>query len=229
MDKILSGIRVLDFTDAVAGPYCTRYMADCGAEVYTIERPGGKAARSVPYFFKGESLQFLYNHCGKKSIGVDLKKESSKELIFKLAKKCDVVIESLRPGVMAGLGLDYSAFQAANPSIIMCSISGWGQTGPYAENMGADLSIQATSGILDLTGEPDKRPVLVGFAVTDLLAGLNAFGAICAALVHRERTGKGDYIDIAMNDCAVGCLHEAFGIHTLTEGKEAMKRVRELQ
>ena len=225
MNKILGGVRVLDFTDAVAGPFCTRYMADCGAEVITIERPGGKAARGVPYFFKGESLQFIYNHCGKKSIGLDLKKEDSKELVFKLAKKCDVVIENLRPGVMGELGLDYAAFQAVNPSIIMCSISGWGQSGPNAEQMGADLSIQATSGILDLTGEPDKRPVLVGFAVTDLLAGLNAFGAICAALVHRGKTGKGDYIDIAMNDCAVACLHEAFGIHTLTQGKEAMKRV----
>jgi crotonobetainyl-CoA:carnitine CoA-transferase CaiB-like acyl-CoA transferase len=225
MEKIFSGVRVLDFTDALAGPFCTRYMADCGAEVLNIEKPGGKATRGVPYFFKGQGLQFLYNHCGKKSIGIDLKKEGAKRIALSLAKKCDVVIENFRPGVMASLGLDYSAFEEANPSIIMCSISGWGQNGPYAERMGADLSIQAISGILDLTGDPGKRPTLVGFPVTDILAGLNAFGAICAALFNRAKTGRGDYIDIAMADCATACLHEAFGIHTLTGGKEAMQRV----
>ncbi|HEX2964164.1 MAG TPA: CoA transferase, partial [Syntrophorhabdaceae bacterium] len=224
MDKILSGVRVLDFTDALAGPYCTRYMADCGAEVINIEKPGGKMARGIPYFFKGESTDFMYNHCGKKSLGIDMKKKGSRELILKLAKTCHVIVENFRPGVMKEFNLRYEDFKEANPSIIMCSISGWGQEGPRAEQMAADLSIQSISGILDLTGDPDGRPSLVGFPVTDILAGLNAFGAICAALFHRAITGQGDYIDIAMADCAINCLHMAVGVHTLTEGKTELKR-----
>jgi crotonobetainyl-CoA:carnitine CoA-transferase CaiB-like acyl-CoA transferase len=224
MEKILSGVQVLDFTDALAGPYCTRYMADCGANVLNIEKPGGKMARGIPYFHKSVSVDFIYNHCGKKSIGIDMKKKGSRELILKLAKVCDVVTENFRPGVMKEFGLTYADFQAVNPSIIMCSISGWGQEGPRAEQMAADLSIQSVSGVLDLTGDPKGRPSLVGFPVTDILAGLNAFGAICAALYHRSVTGKGDYIDIAMADCAINCLHQAVGVHTLTEGKVELKR-----
>jgi crotonobetainyl-CoA:carnitine CoA-transferase CaiB-like acyl-CoA transferase len=224
MPKVLSGIRVLDFTDALAGPYCTRYMADCGAEVLNIEKPGGKQARSIPYFHKGVGLDFLYNHCGKKSVGIDMKREGSRELVLNMARVCDVVMENFRPGVMRDFKLTYEDFKNVNPSIIMCSISGWGQSGPRAEQMAADLSIQSVSGILDLTGDPNGRPSLVGFPVTDILAGLNAFGAICAALYHRTVTGKGDYIDIAMADCAINCLHQAVGMHTLTEGKVKLKR-----
>ena len=222
--KVLSGIRILDFTDALAGPYCTRYMADCGAEVLNIERPGGKQARGIPYFHKGAGLDFLYNHCGKKSIGIDMKREGSRELILDMARVCDVVMENFRPGVMRDFKLAYEDFKKVNPSIIMCSISGWGQSGPRAEQMAADLSIQSVSGILDLTGDPNGRPSLVGFPVTDILAGLNAFGAICAALYRRTVTGKGDYIDIAMADCAINCLHQAVGMHTLTEGKVELRR-----
>jgi len=224
MEKVLSGVRVLDFTDALAGPFCTRYLADCGAEVISIERPGGKVARATPYFFRGQSVDYMYNHCGKKSIGIDLKKSGAHDLVMKLAKACDVIVENNRPGVMKELGLEYGAFQAVNPSVIMCSISGWGQAGPYAEYMGADLSLQASSGILDLTGDPGKRPTLVGFPVTDILSGLNAFGAICAALYRRTVTGKGDYIDIAMADCAFATLHQAAAVHLLTEGKEENQR-----
>jgi CoA:oxalate CoA-transferase len=224
MDKILNGVRVLDFTDALAGPYCTRYLADCGAEVINIEKPGGKMARGIPYFHKGVSVDFVYNHCGKKSLGIDMKKKSSRDLILKLAETCDVVMENFRPGVMKEFKLTYEDFKTVNPSIIMCSISGWGQEGPRAEQMAADLSIQSISGILDLTGDPKGRPSLVGFPVTDILAGLNAFGAICAALYRRAVSGEGDYIDIAMADCAINCLHQAVGAHTLTEGRVELKR-----
>jgi crotonobetainyl-CoA:carnitine CoA-transferase CaiB-like acyl-CoA transferase len=181
-------------------------------------------ARGIPYFHKGVSVDYIYNHCGKKSIGIDMKKEGSRELILKLAKSCDVVMENFRPGVMKEFQLTYDDFKTVNPSIIMCSISGWGQEGPRAEQMAADLSIQSISGILDLTGDPKGRPSLVGFPVTDILAGLNAFGAICAALYRRAVSGQGDYIDIGMADCAINCLHQAVGVHTLTEGKVELKR-----
>jgi crotonobetainyl-CoA:carnitine CoA-transferase CaiB-like acyl-CoA transferase len=139
--------------------------------------------------------------------------------LLKLARVCDVVVENFRPGVMKSYGLEYEAFKEVNPSIIMCSISGWGQSGTKSELMAADISVQAQSGILDLTGEPDQPPSLVGFPVSDFLAGLNAFGAICAALYHRLVTGQGEYIDIAMLDCAITMLHQAVGVHLYTEGK----------
>jgi crotonobetainyl-CoA:carnitine CoA-transferase CaiB-like acyl-CoA transferase len=225
LGKILEGIRVLDFTDALSGPFCTRYLADCGCEVINIERPGGKANRSIPFFFKGQGIEYIFNHCGKKSIVIDLKNAESHELVMKLAEVCDVVIENFRPGIMKGFDLDYQAFKKVNPSIIMCSISGWGQSGTKSELMAADLSVQALSGILDLTGEPDGPPVPVGFPVTDFLAGLNAFGAICAALYNRAVTGKGNYIDISMLDCAATTLQKPIGLHLFTEGKMEDHRV----
>jgi CoA:oxalate CoA-transferase len=223
MGKILEGIRVLDFTDALAGPFCTRYLADCGCEVICIEKPGGKVNRTNPHYYKGYSIEFLYNHCGKKSVVVDLKNEKSRELVLKMVEQCDVVVENYRPRVMKGFGLDYKSLQKINPAIIMCSISGYGQTGTKSELMAADLSIQAESGIFNLTGELDN-PSLVGFPVTDVLAALNAFGAICAALYRRTITGEGEYIDIAMLDCALAPLQQAVGLYTLTGGKQEVRR-----
>ena len=190
MDKVLSGVRVLDFTDRLAGPYCTRYLADCGCDVINVEPPDGANCRTMPYLFEGQSTDYMYNHCGKKSIAIDLKKEGAHALVMKLAKVSDVVVENFRPGVMARLGLDYNAFKKVNPSIIMCSISGWGQAGPYSELMGADVTTQAYSGIFDLTGPADRPPRFVGIPIADILAGVNAFGAICAALYRRTRNGK---------------------------------------
>jgi len=224
LDKVLSGVRVLDFTDRLAGPYCTRYLADCGCDVINVEPPAGANCRTMPYTFDGQSTDYMYNHCGKKSLAIDLKKKGAHELIMKLAKSFDVVVENFRPGVMARLGLDYNAFKEANPSIIMCSISGWGQTGPYSELMGADITTQAYSGILDLTGPPDRPPCFVGIPITDILAGVNAFGAICAALYRRTRTGEGDYIDIALVDCVINALRNEVGVHVLTKGRERLNR-----
>ena len=224
MKKVLSGIRVLDFTDALAGPFCTKYLADCGCQVISVEKPGGKMNRSLPFFYKGYGIEYIFTHCGKESIVIDLKNSEARSLVMKLAKVCDVVVENYRPGVMENLGLDYQAFKEINPSIIMCSISGWGQSGTKSELMAADISVQAQSGILDLTGEPDQPPSLVGFPVCDFLAGLNAFGAICAALYNRLLTGQGDYIDIAMLDCAIVTLNQAVGLHLFTEGKKSIHR-----
>jgi crotonobetainyl-CoA:carnitine CoA-transferase CaiB-like acyl-CoA transferase len=224
MEKVLKGVRVLDFTDRLAGPFCTRYLADCGCEVINVETPGGANCRTMPYNFDGQSTDYMYNHCGKKSIVIDLKTPEGHELALRLAKLCDVVVENFRPGVMGRLGLDYAAFRAVNPAIVMCSISGWGQTGPYSEMMGADVTTQAYSGILDLTGPPDRRPCFVGIPITDILAGLNAFGAVCAALYRAARTGIGDYIDIALVDCVVATLRNEVGLHILSRGKEEMRR-----
>jgi crotonobetainyl-CoA:carnitine CoA-transferase CaiB-like acyl-CoA transferase len=219
MDRILSGVRVLDFTDAMAGPYCTTQLANCGCEVINLERPGGKVIRSVPPFHEGYSIDFMYNHCGKKSIAIDLKAVGARDLVLKMAGVSDVVVENFRPGVMASFGLDYAAFQEANPSIIMCSISAWGQTGPYAELMGVDAITQAQSGVVHMSSEPGERPHFVGFPVTDILAGVTAFGAICAALYRRTRTGQGEYIDIAMYECLIAALYNSVGTHILSEGE----------
>jgi crotonobetainyl-CoA:carnitine CoA-transferase CaiB-like acyl-CoA transferase len=224
MKKILNGIRVLDFTDALAGPFCTKYLADCGCQVISVEKPGGKMNRSLPFFHKGYGIEYIFTHCGKESIVIDLKNSEARSLVMKLAKVCDVVVENYRPGVMESLGLGYKAFKEINPSIIMCSISGWGQSGTKSELMAADISVQAQSGILDLTGEPDQPPSLVGFPVCDFLAGLNAFGAICAALYNRVLTGQGEYIDIAMLDCAIVTLNQAVGLHLFSEGKKSIQR-----
>jgi crotonobetainyl-CoA:carnitine CoA-transferase CaiB-like acyl-CoA transferase len=224
MEKVLSGVRVLDFTDRLAGPFCTRYLADCGCEVINVETPGGANCRTMPYLFDGQSTDFMYNHCGKKSMVIDLKRPEGHDLALELAKRCDVVVENFRPGVMARLGLDYAAFRQVNPAIVMCSISGWGQTGPYAEMMGADVTTQAYSGILDLTGEPNRRPCFVGIPITDILAGLNAFGAICAALYRVAKTGQGDFIDIALVDCVTTTLRNEIGLHLLSRGTQKMIR-----
>ena len=228
MRKVLSGVRILDFTDALSGPFCTRYLADCGCEVISIEKPGGKMTRAIPYFHQGQAVDYLYNHCGKKSIVIDLKNPKAYDLIMRFAKECDVVVENFRPGVMKEYGFDYDSFKKVNPKIIMCSISGWGQTSPKAELMAADLSVQSQSGILDLTGDPDGPPSLVGFPVTDILGGLNAFGAICAALYRRTISGEGDYIDISMLDTAFATLHMATGMHLLSEGKDELHRAGRL-
>ncbi len=224
MEKVLSGVRVLDFTDRLAGPFCTRYLADCGCEVINVETPGGANCRTMPYLFDGQSTDYMYNHCGKKSMVIDLKKPEGRDLALKLAKTSAVVVENFRPGVMARLGLDYAAFKEVNPAIVMCSISGWGQSGPYAEMMGADITTQAYSGILDLTGEPNRRPCFVGIPITDILAGLNAFGAVCAGLYRAAKTGQGDFIDIALVDCVTTTLRNEIGLHLLSNGKKKMLR-----
>jgi len=217
--RVLSGIRVLDFTDAMAGPFCARYLADCGCEVINIERPDGKIARYLPYSEKGYCAEYIQNHCGKKSLAMDLKAPGARDLIMKMAKVSDVVLENFRPGVMKDFGLSYDDFKEVNPSIIMCSISGWGQTGPEREFMGIDSVVQASRGLMYLSSGPEERPVFVSFAVSDILAGLNGFGAICAALFRRSMTGEGDYIDIGMGDCLLAALGNSIGAHILSNGK----------
>ncbi len=208
-DDILAGVRVLDFTTIVSGPYCTRLLADLGAEVIKVEPPEGDYIRTQPPMRNGHSAYFAHLNCGKKSIAIDLKRPGASDLMRELADRCDVVVENSRPGVMRRLGLDYARLSSRNPRIIYCSISGFGQSGPWAGRSAYAPILHAASGY-DVTNlsyqEGLAAPLKTGIYVGDVLGGTCAFGAIQAALYHRERTGRGENIDLAMMDAMLGML-----------------------
>lgn len=198
----LAGVRVLDLTRVLAGPFCTRTMADMGAEIIKVEPPGGDVARQFEYTTpEGVSGYFMQQNCGKKDISLDLADPTAKEVLRRLAELSDVVVENYRPGVMKRLGFSYQDLREINPSIIMCSISAFGQDSPYANRPAGDMVVQSMSGIASLTGEPDGAPQTTGMSFSDTTGGIHAFGAICAALYQRSLTGRGQYIDIALVDC----------------------------
>lgn len=198
----LAGVRVLDLTRVLAGPFCTRTMADMGAEIIKVEPPGGDVARQFEYTTpEGVSGYFMQQNCGKKDISLDLADPAAKEVLRRLAEISDVVVENYRPGVMKRLGFSYQDLRKINPSIIMCSISAFGQDSPYANRPAGDMVVQSMSGIASLTGEPDGAPQTTGMSFSDTTGGIHAFGAICAALYQRSLTGRGQYIDIALVDC----------------------------
>jgi len=201
-NAILEGIRVLDFTVHTAGPTCTAQLADLGAEVIKVEIPGyGDETRYHTPIVEGLGTQFMWNNRGKKSITVDMKDPCGTKILLELGKKVDLVVESLKPGSMKKMGLDYTEFEKVNPQIIYCSLSAFGQTGPKAAEPGFDIVAQAASGIMDLTGDTDGPPVKSGIFLSDFVSGKDTFGAIMAALFHKQRTGEGQYIDIAMLQC----------------------------
>lgn len=213
---ILDGIRVLDFSAVISGPFCTRMLADLGADVIKIEPPEGELLRHAPPFKTnpdGEAISTLFTplNAGKRCLSLDLKQAEAIYALQMLVKSCDVVVENFSPGVMARLGLDYSSLKQHKTDIIMCSISGFGQTGPMAARPAYAPIVHAWSGF-DLTllaaqNEADK-PLNMGPPVADTTASQQAFGAICAALFHRERTGVGQYIDISMYDALIATLHK---------------------
>jgi len=201
-NSILNGIRVLDFTTHTAGPTCTAQLADLGAEVIKIELPGyGDETRYLTPTVEGYSTQFMWNNRGKKSITVNLKDPDGVRLLLELGKKVDIVVESMKPGSMKKMGLDYVAFKKVNKQIVYCSLSAYGQTGPKAHEPGFDIVAQAASGIMDLTGHPGGPPVKCGVFMADFVCGKDAFGAMIAALFHKFRTGEGQYIDISILQC----------------------------
>ncbi|NQV60879.1 MAG: CoA transferase [Alphaproteobacteria bacterium] len=206
----LDGIRVLDFSMFLAGPYCTRLMADMGAEIIKVEPPGGDFLRQSPPFRDGKSAYFGQINCGKKSLELDMKDDLGRELVRRLMPTVDVVLENFRPGVMARLGLDYDTLSALRPGLVYCSISGYGQTGPGALLPAFAPIIHAASGydliMMDYQNIGDKPPA-VRSTVADILGATHAFGAINAALVQRLRTGRGQYIDVAMMDA----MHNLLG------------------
>lgn len=208
MARALDGIRIIDFSKALAGPYCTMLLADMGAEVIKVEMPGsGDDSRGWgPPFIEGESAYFLSINRNKKSITLNLKDDKAKEIALKIIEKADIVLESNRPGVMTKLGLDYETVKKINSGIIYCSISGFGQTGPYSKRPGFDQVIQGYGGIMGLTGEKGGGPLKVGIAVTDIATGMFAATGILTALFHRERTGQGQHVDASMLDGQVSWL-----------------------
>jgi len=219
--KIYSGIRILDFSRVLTGPYCTRLFADMGAEVIKVEQPvTGDDARGFPYVISpGNTGYYLQQNCGKKSISLDMRKKEAIEILKKLVLISDVVVENFRPGVMAKYKLDYENLKAIKKDIIMCSISAFGQTGPLSPFVGNDLTTQAMSGLMDMTGEPDGPPSNAGAAIADTIAGTHAFGAIASALYQRERTGLGEYIDISMLDCMFAQFEIAVQSFILSKGQ----------
>ena len=206
--KALEGISVLDLTRALAGPFCTLMLGDNGADVIKIEIPGtGDDTRQWgPPFIQGESAYYLSINRNKRSLTLNLRDPKAKEIFLKMAGKADVVVENFTPGVMSRFGLEYQAVKAVNPKIVYCSISGFGQDGPYQNRPAYDQIMQGLSGLMSITGEPDGEAQKVGLAITDIGAGMwSAFG-IMAALRHREIAGEGQYIDVSMLDAQVAWL-----------------------
>lgn len=203
--KLLEKIRVLDLTNVLSGPFCTMHLALLGAEVIKIENPdGGDLARKLGNVNALNKLlmgtSFLAQNANKKSLTLNLKLAEGKEIFRKLLETADVVVENFRPGVMAKLGFSYEKICAVNPKIVYCAISGFGQTGPDAFKPAYDQIIQGLSGVMAVNGDERLNPLRAGFPVCDTVGGLNAAFAIMAALYHRERSGEGQFIDIAMLD-----------------------------
>ncbi len=207
----------MDLTRVLAGPFCTMILSDLGAEVFKVEIPGrGDDTRRYPPFVGGVSSYYLSLNRGKKSITLNLKTREGVEVLHRLASKVDVVVENFRPGVTGRLGVDYGSLSKLNPGLVYCSISSFGQTGPYAQWPGYDLIIQGMSGLMGITGEEGGDPVRVGVAVEDINAGLHGVIAILAALWVREKTGVGQYIDLSMLDAGVSWMTYVAGNYFAT-------------
>src|SRR3954451_10611306 len=199
----LAGLRVVDLTQVMAGPFCTMLLADFGADVIKVEPPDGDSTRQMPGAVGTDSPSFNAVNRGKRSSALNLKHADGRRIFARLAAASDIVIENYRPGVMTSLGLDYAALSAANPRLIYASISGYGQTGPQRGKGGFDLIAQGVAGIMSITGEPGGPPVKAGVPITDLGAGLFALVGILAALEYRHHTGVGQYIDTSLVDAGV--------------------------
>ncbi|MDP2173112.1 MAG: CaiB/BaiF CoA-transferase family protein [Candidatus Cloacimonadaceae bacterium] len=219
MDKPLSGIRVLDLTRVLAGPYCTLILSDLGAEIIKVENPaGGDDSRGYGPFINGRSLYFISINRGKKSVSLNLKTPKGKEILKELAKHCDVLVENFRPGTMERLGLGYETLKTINPRLIYAASSGFGHSGPYSEKPAYDILAQAMGGIMSITGWQGMAPTRVGMSLGDITASLFTAIGINAALFQREKTGLGQKIDIAMLDCQIAILENAL-VRFQAEGK----------
>ena len=221
----LDGIKVLDLSRVLAGPYGTQILADHGAEVWKVEIPGkGDDTRAFgPPFQNGESAYFMSVNRNKRSITINMKSNDGIEIIKNLLLKADVLIENFRPGTLDKFGLDADSALKMNPRLIYCSVSGFGQTGPWSRKPGYDLAIQGMGGIMSLTGEPDGPPTKVGTSIADIISGIYAAQGILLALVARNKTGRGQKIDISMLDGQISLLTYQAGIY-FAEGKSPMRK-----
>ncbi len=221
---LLDGYKVLDFTHFVAGPTTTRLMAGMGAEIIKVEiAPHGDRSREFDYVRDQRSAFFIQQNRGKKSLCVDLRRREGVDLIKLLVPKVDVVVENFAPGVISEMGLSYEVLKAINPKIIMCSISALGQTGPLADDAGFDFIGQAYAGITSLIGEEHGPPYMPMVAIGDVSAGAHAMGAIACALLHRERTGLGQYIDVSLLDTYFHCQTIGVQLCSASQGTREMK------
>ena len=204
----LSHLRVLDLSRVLAGPWASQVLADLGAEVIKVERPGtGDDTRGWgPPWLGTESAYFLSANRGKKSITLDLARAEAQDIVRRLAPLCDVVLENFKAGQLRKYGLDYDSLAAVNPRLVYCSITGFGQTGPYRDRAGYDFLVQGMGGLMSITGEPGGGPLKVGVAITDILTGMYAATAVLAALAHRDRSGRGQHVDLALLDVQVAML-----------------------
>jgi crotonobetainyl-CoA:carnitine CoA-transferase CaiB-like acyl-CoA transferase len=234
MTRPFAGVRILDFTQVLAGPYASYQLALLGAEVIKIERRGGEDMRRTPlsreWADRNMAPSFIAVNGNKKSLTLDLQKPAAREIVLKLAANADIVMENFRAGVMDRLGLGYQALSAINPKLIYCAISGLGQTGPSSTEAGYDGKIQAMSGIMAITGHEEMGPTRAGFAVCDILSGATGAFALASALYQRTHTGRGQLIDVSMLEASLAFLttqvadYTVAGHHQKQAGNQAISR-----
>jgi crotonobetainyl-CoA:carnitine CoA-transferase CaiB-like acyl-CoA transferase len=215
----LDGIRVVDYSHFLAGPFLSRCLSAMGADVIKVERPPhGDAGRESPYLRDGVSGYFMQQNMGKRGLCVNIKDPRGKELVNRLIDGADVFVENYRPGALAKLGLGYEALAARNPTLVYCSISAYGHTGPDSAQPGFGLIAEAKCGGMSMIGEPGEAPPLFGLSLADMYTGIHGVAAVCAALLGRVRSGRGQHIDLALYDCMVSMHEYAVQNYTLSEG-----------
>ena len=220
-DKALDGVKVLDLTHHIAGPYCTKLLADFGADVVKVERPDGDPARRIPPFFHDEadlekSLLFLYLNTSKQSVTINLKSNAGREILKELARQSDVLVENFSPRVMPSLGLDYETLKEINPSLVMVSISNFGQTGPYRDYKATEIVEYALGGLLYIFGDHDREPLKHALHQAQFKAGTNSASATLIALYHQRRTGEGQHVDVSIQECIASGLRDVVNNYTYT-------------
>ena len=217
----LDGLKVLDLSRVLAGPWCAMTLGDMGADVWKVEHPahGDDTRAWGPPFFETESAYYLFVNRNKRSIAIDLKHPEGRALVVEMALKADVLVENFRTGALAAYGLDWDTLRGKNPRLIYCSISGYGRTGPKANYPGYDYLAQAECGLMSITGEAEGKPVKVGVAIVDLMCGMTATQGVLAALAARTRTGRGQLVDCALHDVGVAALANVAASTLITGGR----------